>query len=138
MRIGTVAFSVVRRTTLCGTQRPLYRLGGMKWTLVVAAAVASIVLSRGAWARPLLHDPVELNIGVNCQWQARCMASQRLAMRRSLAYVATKRPPQWRVQLCNRNAARGGYRVDWIGYDHCIRNPAIRKTMRANRRYANR
>jgi hypothetical protein len=50
---------------------PLYRLGGMKWILVAAAAVAFVAFSRGASARPLLHDPVELNIGVNCQWQAR-------------------------------------------------------------------
>ncbi|HEX8839484.1 MAG TPA: hypothetical protein VF750_03325 [Sphingomicrobium sp.] len=110
----------------------------MKWILVAAAAVAIFAASRGVKARPLLHDPVELNIGVNCQWQARCMAAQRTAMRRSLAYVSSNRPPQWRVQLCNRNAARGGYRVDWIGFNHCIRNAALRKTTRSTRRYANR
>jgi hypothetical protein len=110
----------------------------MKWIVVAAAIAASVLVYRGAAARPLLHDPVELNIGVNCQWQGRCMAAQRAAMKRSLAFVSTKRPPQWRVQLCNRNAARGGYRVDWVGYDHCIRNPNIRRPPRASRRYANR
>jgi hypothetical protein len=111
----------------------------MKWIFVAAAAVAIVAVSRGATARPLLHDPVELNIGVNCQWQARCMAAQRTAMKRSLDYVAAKRPPQWRVQLCNRNAARRGHRVDWVGFSHCIRNTALRKTTRSSsRRYANR
>ena len=110
----------------------------MKWILVAAAAVAIVAVSRGAKARPLLHDPVELNIGVNCQWQARCMASQRSAMKRSLAFVSKQRPPQWRVQLCNRNAARGGYRVDWVGFNHCIRNASLPKPTRKSRRYANR
>jgi hypothetical protein len=91
-----------------------------------------------ASARPLLHDPVELNIGINCQWQARCMVAQRIAMKRSLAYVAAVRPPHSQVQLCNRNAARGGYRVDWVGYDHCIRNPTIKRQSRRAKRYANR
>lgn len=109
----------------------------MKWILVAAVAVAFVVVARGATARPLLHDPVELNIGVNCQWQAHCMASQRAAMKRSLSYVASAHPPQWRVQLCNRNAARGGYRVDWVGYDHCIRNPHLKKPARYSR-YATR
>ena len=110
----------------------------MRWILVAAAAVASVLVCRSAAARPLLHDPVELNIGVNCQWQERCMAAQRTAMKRSLAFVSAKRPPRWRVQLCNRNAARGRYRVDWVGYDHCIRNPALRKPSRTIRRYASR
>ena len=74
-----------------------------------------------------LHDPVTLNIGVNCQWQSRCMAQQRGAMKRALAFVARNHPQQWRIQLCNRNANRGGNRVDWIGFDHCIRNPGLRQ-----------
>src|SRR5438128_236762 len=66
-------------------------------------------------------------IGINCQWQSHCIALQRRAMRRALNYVADMRPPQWRVQLCNRNANRGGYRVDWVGFDHCIRNSALKR-----------
>jgi hypothetical protein len=93
-----------------------------------------IALFSSGSARPLLHDPVSLNIGVNCQWQARCMMLQHAAMEHSLSYVAKARPAQWRIQLCNRNAARGGYRVDWIGYDHCIRNPALKRPNHAPRR----
>ena len=48
------------------------------------------------------------------------------AMKRSLKYVRAKHPPAWRVQLCNRNAGRKGQRVDWIGFEHCIRNEALR------------
>jgi hypothetical protein len=111
----------------------------MRWILAAAAAAGVIAICRSAYARPLLHDPVELNIGVSCQWQPRCMAAQRAAMKRSLVYVSRQRPPHWRVQLCNRNAARGGYRVDWMGFDNCIRNPALkRRSRRAVRRYANR
>jgi len=54
------------------------------------------------------------------------MTDQRRAMRRSLDYVARSHPPEWRIQLCNRNAGRGGGRVDLIGFDHCIRNAALR------------
>jgi hypothetical protein len=74
----------------------------------------------------MIHDPVALNIGINCQWQSRCMTQQRAAMKRALSYVEKYRPPQWRVHLCNRNAARGGDRVDWVGFDHCIQNAALK------------
>jgi len=47
-------------------------------------------------------------------------------MKRALSYVATHRPPRRQIQLCNRNARRGGNRVDWIGYEHCIRNPRLK------------
>jgi hypothetical protein len=110
----------------------------MKWILAAAAAAGVLAIGRSASARSLLHDPTELNIGVSCQWQARCMRAQRIAMKRSLTYMTKKRPPQWRVQLCNRNAARGGYRVDWIGFNNCIRNPALKRPSRPVRRYANR
>jgi hypothetical protein len=102
--------------------------------ILAAAAIAAISLS-GSMARPaVLHDPVALNIGVNCQWQPRCMAGQRSAMKRALAFVAKARPPQWRIQLCNRNASRGGNRVDWAGFDHCIRNFALRQPASARKR----
>jgi hypothetical protein len=98
----------------------------MKWILA-GAALAIVPSIADAQRRPILHDPVALNIGVNCHWQSRCMARQRSAMKRALAYVAKVRPPQWRVQLCNRNASRGGYRVDWVGFDHCIRNQQLKR-----------
>jgi hypothetical protein len=73
-----------------------------------------------------LYDPAALNIGINCQWQQRCMASQLRAKKRALAFVRKKQPPVWRIHLCNRNASRGRNRVDWIGFDNCIRNAALR------------
>jgi hypothetical protein len=76
--------------------------------------------------RPILYDAVALNIGVNCQWQSQCMSQQRSAMKHALSYVGKQRPPQWRVHVCNRNASRGGVRVDWVGFDHCIRNTALK------------
>ena len=79
-----------------------------------------------AQPRPILYDPIALNIGVSCHWQSTCMSRQRRAMKSALAYVAKAKPPQWKIQLCNRNASRGGVRVDWIGFDHCIRNPSIK------------
>jgi hypothetical protein len=99
----------------------------MKWakqTLAIAAAVLSTPAP--AMQGSLLHDPVALNIGINCSWQARCMARQRRAMKSALSFVAREHPPHWRVQLCNRNAGRGGARTDWVGFDHCIRNSALR------------
>ena len=48
-------------------------------------------------------------------------------MNRALSYVAKRRPPKYQIQLCNRNARRAGNRVDWIGYEHCIRNPALKR-----------
>jgi hypothetical protein len=104
----------------------------MKWILG-AVVLAILPVVAGAAARPLLYDPVALNIGVNCQWQSHCMGQQRTAMKRALAYVARQRPPQWRVHLCNRNAGKGGYRVDWIGFEHCIRNMALRPSARSIR-----
>lgn len=99
----------------------------MRWIFAAAgAALAFNASDARAERRAILHDPVALNIGINCQWQSRCMAKQRAAMKRSLAYVAKHKPPQWRVHLCNRNAGRAGYRVDWVGFDNCIRNSAVK------------
>ena len=97
----------------------------MKWTL------AAVLLGLGASAMPAdaaapLYDSVGLNIGLSCQWQRQCMAKQDRAMRRALYYVQTRRPPVWRVQLCNRNARRARNRVDWIGFDNCVRNTSLR------------
>jgi hypothetical protein len=72
-----------------------------------------------------LNDPVQLNIGIACHWERRCIDQQRRAMRKSLAYVSKYHPPVWRIQQCNRNAARGTGRVDWAGFDHCVRNLAL-------------
>jgi len=107
----------------------------MKWT--AAAAAALILCSVDAAARaahPPLNNPALLNIGLSCRWDMKCMGGQRKAMNRALGYVRKARPPAWRIQLCNRNAGRGYQRVDWVGFDHCIRNSALRPTVPAARR----
>ena len=78
-----------------------------------------------------LRDPVALNIGLNCQWKQACIARQHQAMERALAYVSKKQPAAWRIHQCNRNAARRRNRVDWIGFDNCIRNTTLRTPARA-------
>ena len=93
---------------------------------MVAAAMGSARAEARANSRPPLYDPVFLNIGFVCRWEARCMDRQDDAMRRALKYVRKKKPPTWRVQLCNKNAGRKGQRVDWIGFEHCIRNEVLR------------
>jgi len=76
-------------------------------------------------ARPPLTDPVVLNIGLNCQWQARCMKAQTKAMKRALKFISKNPQPVWKIELCNHNAGRSSARVDWVGYDHCLGNPSL-------------
>ena len=95
----------------------------MKSTLLIALVMG---VPAAALANPPLRDPVSLNIGLSCQWQQRCISQQKKAMKRALLHVKRFPPAPWRVQMCNRNASRKGNRVDWIGFDNCIRNPAIR------------
>jgi hypothetical protein len=97
---------------------------------LLAGALLTLGATRGsaAGARPPIADPVKLNIGLNCQWQQRCMAQQEAAMERALHYVRKARPASWRIHQCNRNAARSRSRVDWIGFDNCIRNAWLRPT----------
>lgn len=97
----------------------------VRWTI----ALLLLGMSSAAAAAPSrapLYDTVRLNIGINCQWRQKCIVDQQRAMNRALSYVKTQRPSAAKVQLCNRNAARGRYRVDWIGFDNCIRNSALR------------
>jgi hypothetical protein len=72
-----------------------------------------------------LYDPVVLNIGINCQWQQSCERRQRSAMMHAAQFIAAKHPPLWRIHLCNRNARRGPDRVDWVGFNGCIRNSEL-------------
>ena len=105
----------------------------MKWgfaALLVALASAAMA----AQARVPLYDSVGLNIGLNCRWQRVCIVQQQRAMKRSLTYVRRQQPPVWRVHLCNRNANRGVNRVDWVGFDNCIRNAALPTPGRDRRR----
>jgi len=56
-------------------------------------------------------------------------------MKSALGYVK-KQGAAWKVEVCNRNSARNGTRKDWIGFNNCIRNTAIRRAppRAANRR----
>lgn len=84
--------------------------------------------------KPPIDDPALLNIGFVCRWQNSCILKQKKAMNRSLQYVRERRPPVWKIQLCNRNAARNGTRKDWIGFDSCIRNPNVRALLKKTER----
>ena len=97
----------------------------VKW-MVGALLLPLAVPAAAAQTRVPLYDSIGLNIGLNCQWRSSCIANQQRAMTRALGYVKTQRPPLWRIHLCNRNAARGRNRVDWMGFDNCIRNAALR------------
>ena len=93
---------------------------------MLVAALLALPAMAAAWSAAPLYDPVSLNIGLACQWQERCIGKQQKAMKRALKFVKKYRPPTWRIQLCNRNAARKRGRVDWVGFDHCVRNAALR------------
>jgi len=101
----------------------------MKGTLFAGFVLLWPVAS-AAQPRAPLHDPTYLNIGLSCQWQQKCIAKQKKAMASALKYVKKYQPPNWRIHLCNRNAARNGYRVDWVGFDNCIRNASLRQPPR--------
>jgi hypothetical protein len=97
----------------------------MRWALAaLLVALASAAIA--AQARVPLYDSVGLNIGLNCRWQQTCIGQQQRAMKRSLTFVKRQQPPLWRVHLCNRNASRGRNRVDWVGFNNCIRNAGLR------------
>jgi hypothetical protein len=110
----------------------------MRWIFAAAALGLTSAAAPARLERPPLYDPVMLNIGFVCQWQTRCMAMQNGAMKRSLGYVRKRQPQTWRIELCNRNAARKRQRVDWIGFENCIRNPALRPLPSLARRDRNR
>lgn len=97
----------------------------VKWA--VAALTVLGIASAGAAAQAPLYDSVRLNIGLNCRWERRCIAAQTRAMQRALAYVRTRQPSHAAIHLCNRNATRGRFRVDWVGFDNCIRNVSLRR-----------
>jgi hypothetical protein len=97
------------------------------------AALALVASPVQAYMLAPLYDPVALNVGISCHWQRTCERRQLEAMNRARFYVATARPPVWRIHLCNRNAQRGTARVDWIGFDNGIRNLDLRPRSRRHR-----
>jgi hypothetical protein len=94
--------------------------------LILAAAALGATGAEARQRPPPLYDPVLLNIGIVCKWNDRCIARQQRAMKSALGYVKKHRVA-WKVEVCNRNSARNGTRKDWIGFNNCIRNPAIRR-----------
>ena len=109
----------------------------MKLKLAFAAVALSVAASSAAAearVKPPLRNPALLNIGFVCRWHERCIHEQQNAMERALKYVRKTQPPAWKIQLCNRNAGRNGTRVDWVGYDNCVRNLALRPPPKARRR----
>lgn len=104
----------------------------MRIGVALLAAALPMLWTPARASPPPLRNPAMLNIGFICHWQARCMERQQNAMRKALDFVDDRRPPAWKVQLCNRNAsrakARGDWRlgrVDWIGFNNCIRNKRL-------------
>lgn len=81
-----------------------------------------------------IHDPALINIGMVCRWDRSCIYLQQAAMRRSMQRVSVTRPPLWKIHLCNRNAARGPYRTDWIGFENCISNSRLKRPHPRKRR----
>jgi hypothetical protein len=96
---------------------------------LILGGLVLATLGAGAWSRPPLKDPALLNIGFVCRWDNRCISRQQKAMKAALRYVK-KHGAVWKVEVCNRNSARNGTRKDWIGFNNCIRNPAIRPSRR--------
>ena len=97
----------------------------MRWKLAAATLIALSATSSADAGPAPLYDPVILNIGFVCRWNAHCMDKQKDAMNRALKFVRKKDPPNWRIQLCNKNAGKRGPRVAWIGFDNCIRNVTL-------------
>lgn len=93
---------------------------------IVAGVMIFWAAAASARSPAPLYDPVSLNIGLGCQWQHSCIVKQTKAMNKALKFVRNKRPPSWRIQTCNRNASRKSFRVDWVGFNNCIRNADVR------------
>ena len=94
---------------------------------VVVAAFALIAAPDPGHAVAPLYDPVALNVGINCQWEPRCQRRELKAMSQAREYIARAHVPLWRIHLCNRNARRSAARVDWIGFNDCIRNRHLQR-----------
>ncbi|HEY6661971.1 MAG TPA: hypothetical protein VIZ66_03515 [Sphingomicrobium sp.] len=100
----------------------------IKLALAAVAYWSAVGLPTAAEARspPPLRNPALLNIGFVCRWQPGCIRQQEREMQGALRYVKKTSLPAWKIQLCNRNSSRNGTRKDWVGFNNCIRNPALR------------
>jgi len=98
------------------------------------AALALLAAASDAQATAPLYDPVTLNIGINCQWQQTCQRKHLKAMQSAHKYIAAKHPPLWKIHQCNRNARRSSSRIDWVGFNDCIRNTHLSPSAQRRRR----
>lgn len=96
----------------------------MRGLFALAALALLAAASEGRAVAPL-YDPVALNIGINCQWQQSCQRQQMKGLADARKFIAKMNPPLWRIHLCNRNARRGPARIDWVGFNGCIRNTKL-------------
>lgn len=102
-----------------------------KFTLALVALIGAASEAR---AMAPLYDPIVLNIGINCQWQQSCELRQRKAMTHAAQFIAASHPPLWQIHLCNHNSRRGSARVDWVGFNGCVRNSSLSQPRRGRRR----
>ena len=114
---------IARRAKACHFKTMLAIARTLPALFLVCCAMPA---SAGTILRGQLADPVSLNIGLGCQWELSCINRHKRAMNNALKYVAKYQPPQWRIEQCNRNAQRGRERVDWIGFNQCVRNADLR------------
>jgi hypothetical protein len=101
---------------------PVFDVMGARYALAALALLTEASEARGTAP---LYDPVTLNIGINCQWQQSCQRRHLKAMTSAHRFIAARHPPLWKIHLCNRNARRSSSRIDWVGFNDCIRNPGL-------------
>ena len=107
---------------------------GVALAALILASAATYAAEAQARSNPPLRNPALLNIGFVCRWQSRCIRTQEKAMVRSLKHMRSYPPAAWKVQMCNRNSARNGTRKDWVGFENCLRNTALRAPARSRRK----
>ena len=107
-------------------EQVLQMMAKMALAALIFACGGAYVAEAQARAKPPLRNPALLNIGFVCRWQPRCIRIQEKTMLRTLKHMKKYPPAPWKVQLCNRNAARNGTRKDWVGFENCLRNPDLR------------
>ncbi len=96
----------------------------MRWIAPLMLGLATAGVADAARG-PAVH-PVVRNINLLCGSQSACVQRQWRSMQNAFAFMRTKRPPVWKIEQCNRNAAKQRSRIDWIGFDNCIRNPKVK------------
>ena len=91
---------------------------------LILAMMATV--DAAAQRRPPPVHPVVRNINSLCKSQDSCVQRQWRGMQAAFAYMRAKRLPVWKIEQCNRNAAKQRSRIDWVGFNNCIRNPKVK------------